>query len=66
MKDKVRDGTLLKGEQLHNSKLTESDVLKIYKDPRISRIIADEYNVGRRLIDRIKRGERWGWLTKDR
>ena len=63
MHDKERDGTLLFGEKIHCSKLTENQVLSIYSDPRINAVIAKEYNVGRRAIDRIKRGERWGWLT---
>lgn len=61
--DKIAHGTSNRGANNGQSKLSESDVIAILADPRIHREIAVDYNVGRRTIDRIKRGESWSWLS---
>ena len=47
------------GEQCHNAKLTNADILKIREDPRLQRIIASEYHVGQDQISRIKSRKSW-------
>lgn len=60
--DRVLDKTHGRGIRAANVKLTEVQVLSIRADPRIHRVIASEYGVGRRLVGRIKNRSRWGWL----
>lgn len=63
--DKIRDGTLLKGEQIHGSKLNRAKVLKIRKDPRSHSAIAKDYNIARATVGDIKNRRRWAWLKDD-
>lgn len=44
------------------TKFTDSDILAIRADGRVNEIIAIERGVGRRCIDRIKTGQRWGHI----
>lgn len=43
-------------------KLTDEKVKAIRADTRVNRLIAVDYGVTRRTIDRIKRGEGWKHL----
>lgn len=65
--DRFRDGTMLLGEQVNTSKLTESQVLEIrlrYKTGAISyRDLASEYGVKHNAIGRILREETWKHLV---
>lgn len=63
MADKVRDGTLAKGEKHGRSKLTEEQVLSIYASDKTQIDLAEEFGVGRRTISSIKTGANWSWLT---
>jgi len=60
--DKLRDGALLRGEQVGNSKLTAEQVLAIRADGRKQCQIAESYGVSKMLISRIKRRQLWAWL----
>jgi len=62
--DNLLHGTHNRGERQGQSKLTEAQVLEIYKDPRPQREIAKDYAVQQMAISRIKTGETWGWLTR--
>ncbi len=53
-----------KGEHHGRSKLTESQVLEIYKDIRFYKVIAEEYGVSTVAIGKIKNGVNWAWLTQ--
>lgn len=61
--DKERHGTLLKGERIHQSKLTGGDVARIreiYKaGGRSQQSIADEYGVAQQTIGRAISGKHW-------
>jgi hypothetical protein len=63
--DMARKGRspITRGSKSGKAILTEAKVLEIVKDPRIPRLIAEEYGVGKSTIDGIKRGRRWQWLT---
>ena len=60
--DKIKHGTTNRGSQHGLSKLTEKQVLKIKKDPRVQRLIAADYNVIRQTISLIKTQKTWAWL----
>jgi hypothetical protein len=63
--DKLRDGTLLRGEQIATSKLTATAVLEIRQAlarGEQQQVIAARYGVRDSLISRIKTGKRWAWL----
>ncbi|MGV2822446.1 HNH endonuclease [Brevibacterium casei] len=61
--DRREHGTLTRGEQVHNSVLTEAQVVEIYESTEKSAAIADRLGVPRGQVNRIRRGENWGWLT---
>lgn len=63
-RDRVRDGTENRGERQGGAKLTEDQVLSIYRDDRPYKTIAREYVVCDTLICKIKKRRRWGWLTE--
>ena len=63
-KDMVEKGRSLKGTKQNNNKLTEEQVLSIYKDSRSLHAIARDYGVNASNVDHIKHGRSWGWLTK--
>jgi hypothetical protein len=52
------------GEQRYNAKLTESQVLEIYKMEGSNKKIAEIFCIDASLVSRIKSGESWKWLTK--
>jgi len=51
--------TSLKGEERTNHKLTTKQVLGIRKDPRMNKVIAEEYGVAAPTISNIKRRITW-------
>ncbi len=60
--DKVRDGTLIRGERHGRSKLTEGQVLDIRNDPRTCLQLAAAYGVSDANVRHIKNRHRWAWL----
>ena len=62
MDDKLRDGRLLRGEQVGTSKLTAGQVLAIRADSRLQKDIALAYGVSKMLVSKIKRRIVWAWL----
>lgn len=65
MEDAIKNDRCPKGEENKWSKLTEQQVLEIYRDPRSQVDIARDYCVQRTAVQKIKSGESWSWLTKD-
>ncbi len=63
MKDRDRRGRQAKGVRVGSSKLTENQVISIFHDPRVPRIIGDEYGISPQNVGHIKNGNTWGWLT---
>lgn len=57
--DKRRHGTDNRGERHPMHKLTEDDVRAIRRDPRLQRVIADEYRIARSLVSSIKSRKYW-------
>ena len=62
-RDRLRDGTDSRGEKQWLSKLTEDQVLAIYRDPRTQQAIAEKYGVSQGTVSAIKNGYNWSWLT---
>lgn len=64
--DKFAHGTVLRGEGLPTTKLTEDQVREIRKRRQrgetLSRL-ADEFGVSFQLVSMIARGKCWGWLA---
>ena len=60
--DKLRDGTLKRGEQQTNAKLTPEMVYAIRADNRLHRVIANDYPVNRSVISAIKNRSAWTHL----
>jgi hypothetical protein len=63
MHDKWTHGTMVRGERIHSNKLTEGQVIAIYKDARIEREIAAAYQVSKGTVNHIRSGRSWAWLT---
>ena len=64
--DKIRDGKTERGSKQHLSKLTEQEVMEIYRlsqKPRQGGILARKFGVTTSSIHAIKTGATWGWLT---
>ena len=58
--DKIRDGTLLRGEKHGSSKLTNEQILDIRsRINQTQQSIADEFGVRQAAISYILRGKRW-------
>ena len=62
----VDHGRSLRGTKNHFSKITDDQVLEIYR--RVHRgenqySLSDEFGVSQTTVSDIKRGHRWGWLT---
>lgn len=63
--DKVRDGTIVRGDHVPSSKLTESAVREIREAlarGEMQKVIAARYGVWDSEISRINTGRRWSWL----
>jgi hypothetical protein len=63
MRDRNIRGRTAKGTRNPNSKLTEEQVLAIYKDERLYKEISKQYGVLPDTISRIKSGRNWGHVT---
>jgi|SRR5882672_8627841 len=61
--DAAKNGRYPTGENNGLAKLTESQVIKIYKMGGIRTHIARQFGVHRTTIKHIKEGSQWGWLT---
>ena len=61
--DMINKQRQIKGEDCHNALLTDEKVLSIVKDDRPNKVIAKSYGVPYNVVYRIKKGERWNWLT---
>lgn len=64
MSDKVSKGRQNKGSGHGMSKLTEEQVVSIYRDKRLYRDIAEEHGISVPTVSDIKRGHSWVYLTK--
>lgn len=62
--DRIKHGTSNRGAANGQSKLTEADVLAIYRDKRPLAEIAQEYGMSVCGISNIKTQDTWGWLTR--
>ncbi len=63
MRDMVLHGRSIRGENHRWSKLTNVQVLEIFTDSRIYKLIAKDYGVHLGTIWQIKAGRSWAWLT---
>jgi hypothetical protein len=61
--DKLIDGVTNRGERHGNARLTATQVLAAFSDPRSTAVIAADFGVSRATIVAIKLGRTWGWLT---
>lgn len=64
--DMVKHGTESRGEAHPISKLTEMQVLEIFRRASAGEVqnkIAADFNIAQTLVSLIKRGKRWAWLT---
>jgi hypothetical protein len=61
-KDKVKHGTIKRGEQNRGSKLTEEQVRAIRAATGINREIAMPYGIHPDTVSLIKTRRRWSWL----
>lgn len=61
--DKIIHGTIARGEQHYNAKLSTDHVLAIYADTRGCTAIGVEYGVHDSAIYNIRHGISWAWLT---
>lgn len=65
LNDKFVHGTVRRGEEHPNSKLTEALVLKIRADTRPLMAIAKELGVVNSLISEVKSGKKWAHIPFD-
>jgi hypothetical protein len=61
-KDMVDKERSARGEKHSQRKLTEEQVRAIRADPRVQRVIAEEYGLSQQGVNNIKTGRNWGWL----
>jgi len=59
MNDRVKRNQSCKGENHHNVKLTEKQVLEIRASSDMQIVLAQRFNVGRTIINDIKNRKRW-------
>lgn len=69
-RDKVRDGTLVRGERISHAKLTSEQVLAIRTEYAAGtgatmKAIGDRYGVCRRAVGQIINRDTWAWLEGD-
>jgi hypothetical protein len=65
--DCLRDGTHRRGERQGSHKLTERDVVNIFRKTRSQsqKSVADEYKVSQSTVSNIVRRKRWSWLNME-
>lgn len=61
--DKAKRLRAKRGEDNPKSYLNEKQVLSIYHDNRVARVIAEEYQCTRKTVSNIKTHRTWSWLT---
>jgi hypothetical protein len=61
-KDKIRDGTLQRGERHGHNVLSEKQVLEIRSSDKSSRRLANDYGVSRGAVRHILKRRSWNWL----
>lgn len=59
VKDRVARGRTARGELAGNAKLTEQDILSIYRDTRTRAAVARAYGVTPSVIERVASGKTW-------
>lgn len=62
MRDKFRDGTIVRGVDIPSSRLTEREVVAIRADTRAQSMIAETYGISRANVSAIKTRRSWAWL----
>lgn len=55
LSDTILHATRIQGEKHYNAKLTDEQVIKILKDFRNQRVIAEEYGIGQGHVSRLKK-----------
>jgi hypothetical protein len=60
--DKIRHGTVPKGSQHHNAKLTAEQVYEIRSAAGTHKEIAAKYEVTKSVVTNIKNRKSWAWL----
>ena len=63
--DKIKHGTIARGERHGTSVLKKEQVKKIFLSRNSRSSLAKRYGVHKSSIDAIKTGRYWTWLTKD-
>jgi len=61
--DKCRQGRQARGSGNGRSKLSEQEVLCIYKSSKTQEELASEFGIRQSMVSRIKNGVYWNWLT---
>ena len=61
-KDKIAHGTKLRGSDVGNSKLSESDIIQIRIASGPQSRIAKRYNIAQSTVCKIKARQLWGWV----
>lgn len=61
--DRLAHGTDIRGEKHPAVKLTEADVLAIYRAERNAKVVAIRFGVAPTTVKSIWHGRNWGWLT---
>jgi len=61
----VAHGNSLRGEKNLKAKLTEQQVLAIFRDRRPLADIAIEYGCSIPTVSSIRTGKNWSWLTTE-
>jgi hypothetical protein len=62
MMDKIKDGTMPRGEKNKSAKLTEEQVRAIRQDPRKLKEIAADLDINLNTVWAIKARRSWAWL----
>jgi hypothetical protein len=60
----IQNGTSTYGEKNGQSKLTEGQVIEIFKSSKSQSILAEQYSVDKSAISLIKTRKRWAYLTE--
>jgi hypothetical protein len=63
--NKIAHGTHNRGSRQWKSRLSNEQVLAIYRDQRPDGVIAAEFACSRENVTRIQAGKTWAWLTQN-
>lgn len=61
--DRLAHGTDIRGEKHPAVKLTEAEVLAIYRSDRNAKVVASRFGVAPTTVKSIWHGRNWAWLT---